>query len=128
MFYVLDLGCASPLVNCPVFDAHGHFVAVPDLLDEVAGLAMEYDGVGWRSDRTSAGHRDPDQHREDNAREELLERTGLIVVRADKVDLTRRRSRLSQRLRAARSDGLRRDRSRDAWSLFSPADWLGAPA
>ncbi len=108
MFWVLDLGLPPPLVNRAVFDRHGRFLGVPDLLDVEAGLAIEYDGVSWRSTTTAEGHRDPDQHRADNVREESLERAGLIVVRADKVDLTRERPRLARRLLAARAEGLRR--------------------
>lgn len=69
-----------------------------------------------------------DQHREDNAREELFERAGLIVARADKGDLTRYRTRLRNRLGAARSDGLRRDRNRDGWTIEPPDHWYGMPA
>jgi hypothetical protein len=120
LFWVLELELPTPLVNRPVFDLSGRFLGVPDLLDEASGLAMEYDGTAWRSDLKPSGHRDPDQHREDNVREELLERSGLIVLRADKVDLTRERRRLRQRLLAARADGLRRDRTRDRWTIQTP--------
>jgi hypothetical protein len=128
MLWVLELGLPAPLVNRPVFDRSGRFLGIPDLLDEQAGLALEYDGMRWRSDRVAAGHRDPDQHREDNAREELFERAGLIVVRADKVDLIRLRRRLIQRLLDARTDGLQRDRRRDRWTIEEPPGWLGVPA
>jgi hypothetical protein len=117
MFHVLDLLLPTPLVNRPVFDANGRLLGVPDLLDEEAGLVIEYDGGRWRSLTRAAGHRDEAQHREDNVREELFERAGLVVVRCDKHDLTRQRPRLAARLRAARADGLARDRSRDRWSV-----------
>jgi len=128
MLYVLDLGQATPLVNSPVFDLDGTFLGAPDLLDVEAGLAMEFDGGRWASAGPSAGHRDPNQHREDNAREELLERAGLIVTRADSGDLRRYRSRLRARLVAARADGLVRDPRRDRWTLQAPPGWLGLPA
>lgn len=127
MFWVVDLGLPVPLVNPPIFDQDGTFLGIPDLLDEAAGLAMEYDGARWSSAIT-AGHRDVDQHRRDNHREEAFERTGLIVVRADKADLTRERAKLAMRLRAARADGLRRDRRRDRWTLRQPPGWWGLPA
>jgi hypothetical protein len=63
-----------------------------------------------------------------NAREERLERAGLIVVRVEKSDLTKHRVRLAERIRSARADGLRRDRSRDRWTLDEPDDWFGLPA
>jgi hypothetical protein len=128
MLYVLDLGFPSPEVNVPVFDLSGRFVGAPDLLDVDAGLAMEYDGAAWTTALRSRGHLDPDQHREDNVREELLERTGLIVSRAVKKDLTHYRRRLLGRIAAARADGLGRHRSRDRWTLEPPEGWLGLPA
>ena len=55
-------------------------------------LAIEYDGATWRSDR-AYGHRDSEQHREDNAREERLE-----VWRRISTDLTPRHlDRIAQR-------------------------------
>lgn len=111
-----------------IFDRAGRFLGVPDLLDVDAGLVLEYDGGSWNSTRTPGGHRDRDQHREDNAREELFERAGLLVVRADKGDLSRYRRRLRDRLTAARCDGLRRDRSRDGWTLQPPDHGYGMPA
>lgn len=128
MLWVLELGFEAPLVNRPVFDRYENFLGAPDLLDVEAGLVIEYDGGTWTNSRTPGGHRDPDQHREDNVREELFERAGLIVVRADKGDLTRYRARLRDRLRSARADGLRRDRSRDGWTLDQPERWYGMPA
>lgn len=127
MFWVLELCLPTPLVNRPVFDVQGRFLGTPDLLDEEAGVALEYDGARWPSTLT-AGHRDVHQHRHDNHREERFERTNLIVVRADKYDLTRERPLLAGRLRSARRDGLRRDRTRDRWTLEAPPGWMGMPA
>ncbi len=119
MFWVLDLGLPSPLVNPPVYNEREEFLGEPDLLDVEAGLALEYDGVSWRAER-ALGHRDEEQHREDNVREESLERTGLIVARTGKRDLTRYRSQLGRRLLSARADGLSRDRRRDRWFVTEP--------
>lgn len=116
MFWVLDLGLPSPLVNRAVYNERGEFLGEPDLLDVEAGLALEYDGASWHAER-KLGHRDEKQHREDNVREELLERTGLIVCRTGKPDLTEYRSQLGRRLLAARADGLSRDRRRDCWFI-----------
>ncbi len=127
MFYVLDLRLPSPQVNQPVFDARGNLLGVPDLLDEEAGLAVEYDGARW-SRQSDGGHREREQHREDNAREERLERVRLIVVRAEKADLTRFRSSLARRITEGRADGLSRDRRRDQWTIEPPPDWFGLPA
>ena len=100
---------------------------MPNLLQPESALVIEYDGAGWSSGRQH-GHRDRDQHREDNQREERLERAGLVVVRVDKADVTQHRTALAARLRAAQADGLGRDRSRDRWTLEEPAHWIGLPA
>ncbi|MDN5762950.1 MAG: hypothetical protein L0H41_11605 [Microlunatus sp.] len=100
---------------------------MPDLLDVEAGLAIEYDGARWRSTR-AAGHRDRDQHREDNVGEERLERAGLEAVRVDKTDLTRYQQKLRERLVSARDDGSHRNRRRDRWTIEEPQGWLGLPA
>jgi hypothetical protein len=68
MFAVLELGLIALQPNRAVFDRAGNLLGVPDLLDVEAALAIEYDGVRWRSAR-SKGDRDREQHREDNARE-----------------------------------------------------------
>lgn len=94
----------------------GRFVAMPDLFDEDAGLALEYDGATWEGER-SAGHRDPEQHREDNVREEAMERLGVLVVRAGAGDLGAHRVQTAYRVRRARLDGLGRNRLRDRWVL-----------
>ncbi len=117
MLYVLELSAPDPLVNCPVYDDSGRLLGIPDLLDVEAGLALEYDGDSWTDRARPKGHRDHDQHREDNAREEQFERTRLIVVRAGRADLGRHRAQLRFRLREARVDGLARDRTRDRWQL-----------
>ena len=127
VFAVTELGWADLEPNRAVFDLDGRLLGVPDLLDAEAGLVLEYDGARWSSGRAN-GHRDREQHREDNVREERLERAGLIVVRADSSDLVRHRTALAGRLRAARTDGLARDRTRDRWTLTEPSTWVGLPA
>jgi len=127
LFAELELGLRRFEPNRAVFDRSGNLLGVPDLLDAAAALALEYDGATWKSVR-ARGHRDREQHREDNAREERLERAGLIVVRAEKSDLTMHRVRLAERIRSAHADGLSRDRGRDRWTLDDPDDWLGLPA
>lgn len=129
MFAVEELGWTHLQPNVPVFESGSSMLGllgIPDLLDVEAGLALEYDGARWRD--SDSGHRERQQHREDNAREERLERAGLVVVRVEKADLTTHRDRLASRLRSARSDGLRRDRSRDRWTIDEPEHWIGLPA
>jgi hypothetical protein len=112
VFAALELGLTALQPNRAVFDRAGNLLGIPDLLDVESALALEYDGARWRSER-STGHRDREQHREDNAREERLERAGLIVVRAERSDLTKHRRRLADRIWSAYADGLQRDRGRD---------------
>ncbi|HEY0237863.1 MAG TPA: hypothetical protein VGC37_04385 [Friedmanniella sp.] len=114
LVYVQDVGGPDPLLNASLLDLDGRFVAMPDLFDEEAGLAMEYDGASWAGERP-LGHRDVDQHRSDNVREEVMERRNVIVVRADAHDVGPYRHRTAARIQAARQDGLRRDRRRDRW-------------
>lgn len=127
MFALLEVGLTDLEPNRAVFGRAGELIGIPDLLAVDAGLALEYDGATWRSAR-AAGHRDREQHREDNAREERLERAGLIVVRAEKSDLIRHRAALADRIRSAHADGLTRDRTRDRWTLDEPTGWYGLPA
>jgi hypothetical protein len=112
MFYRRVAGLPRPEVNVPVFTKDGRFVGKPDLLDEEAGLAVEFDGKE---------HRGREQHRDDNLREEGLEEVNLVVSRVDSLDLRDRRS-LRERLRAAYARGQARDRRRDRFTTEEP-DW-----
>lgn len=114
MFYQVEAGLPRPLVNQPVFDPYGNLAGIPDLLDVEAGLASESDG---------SGHREPEQHRRDNAREEGLEALNLVVTRSDHIDLRQHRVRLRHRLLDGYARGMRRDRSQDRWTLEQP-DWF----
>lgn len=127
LFATLEVGLDTLQPNRAVFDLSGRLLGIPDLLDADAGLAIEYDGASWRAER-SHGHRDRRQHREDNIREERLERAGLVVVRVDKADLTQHGAELAGRLRAGHAAGLDRDRRRDGWTLDEPEGWYGLPA
>jgi hypothetical protein len=116
LVYVQDVGALEPLLNPTLLDLGGRFLAMPDLFDEEAGLAIEYDGASWVGERP-LGHRDAEQHREDNVREEAMERRRVIVVRADARDVGIFRRQTASRLQAARMEGLARDRSRDRWLI-----------
>lgn len=118
LFAQLELRLPELLVNVPVFDLDGTFLGAPDLLDVEAGLALEFDG---------AGHRERERHRTDNVREEGFERHGLVVVRADSLDLTQHRPELGRRVVAGRLDGLRNPAPR-RWTAEAPSWWRGLPA
>lgn len=121
LLYGDEFGKVPLLLNPTLLDAAGRFVAIPDLFDEEAALALEYDGASWDSER-AAGHRDERQHREDNVREEAMERLGVIVLRAGAGDLAQFRRQSAYRMRQARADGLARDRRRDRWIVRPNAD------
>lgn len=72
-----DAGLPPLLVNTPVHDLRGDFIGIPDLLEPLAGLVIEYDGEY---------HRELAQHAADNAREEQFEAHGLSVVRVTSLD------------------------------------------
>ena len=115
--YVLGLGAPTPLLNPRVHDRLGRFLGIPDLLDCLAGLVLEYDGESWQDSARPAGHLDPEQHREDNVREEWFERNGLLVLRATRSDLARHRAGLISRMGAARAEGLLRGPARWTWQV-----------
>jgi hypothetical protein len=115
VFYVVDLGLPRPEVNKPIFDKRdGRLIGLGDLLDEEAGTVLEFDGRHHRWRR---------QHNADNVREGDFEGLGLIVTRADSLDLTEQRPRLARRIRSARERGLNRDRSKDLWTTEEPQWW-----
>lgn len=111
-----EAGAGPFLVNAPVFDPSGRLVGIADLLDEEAGLILEYDG---------ADHRQLRRHSHDNAREEDLEALGLTVVRATSHDQTRLAD-LDRRIRVGRRRGLVRQRRFDRWTTVPPAWWYGS--
>ena len=107
LVWVLDARLPPPEVNAEVFNLDGWLLGIGDLLDSDAGMLGEYDG---------GGHRDAERHTTDNAREEWLEDSGLIVVRATSIDVGRERRRTAIRLVTAHRRGKGRDRSRDRWT------------
>lgn len=115
VFYVVTAGLPQPQVNRPVFDLEGKLLGIPDLLDEEAGLVTEFDGQD---------HRERRRHRADNVREESFESAGLVVCRADSLDLLRHRPSLKTRLRDGYRRGMRRGRAADRWTTTAPRWWL----
>lgn len=113
MFYQQQAGLPHPEVNVPIFDLDERFLGIVDLFDEEAGLVTEFDGQDHRLRR---------QHQADNVREEKLEGVNLTVCRVDSLDM-RQPVPLAERLRARRTQGLRRDRRQDGWTLDEPGWW-----
>ncbi|WP_148576127.1 hypothetical protein [Nocardioides caldifontis] len=92
LVWVVDAGLPPPLVNVAVHDRTGRLLGYPDLLDPVAGLAIEYDGED---------HRSAQRHSDDVDREAGFREVGLEMARVTSGDLRDRR-RLVHRLLAAR--------------------------
>jgi hypothetical protein len=111
LVWQLDAGLPRPLVNQPVWDREGRMLGIADLLDEEAGLVGEFDG---------ADHRTAARHTADLARQERLERCGLVVVRVTGLDLRDPR-RVVERLRFQRSRGRFLPPAARGWTTSPPS-------
>ncbi|MCW2855192.1 MAG: hypothetical protein JWR52_807 [Marmoricola sp.] len=110
LVWILDAGLPPPLCNSPVFDLAGQLLGYPDLLDPVAGVIGEYDGVD---------HLERDRRRGDIEREQRFRDHGFeyfTVVRGDLRDPDR----VVRRMRAARNRALFLPASRRSWTLDAP--------
>ncbi len=104
-----------PLIRCnqPVFDRRGSFIGTPDLIDEEAGLLVEYKG---------SDHADRKQWAADIKREAVFRNHGLEIV--DVVAADRRSpSALAARMHAARERAAFAAPSTRAWTLEQPHWW-----
>lgn len=108
----LDAGLPDLLTNRPIFDRSGRHLATPDLLDEEAGVVVEYGG---------AVHLDPAMRRTDIGREELFRTLGLEVVL---VTAGMTRESVAARMMAARARALFLSESRRAWTVHAPSWWI----
>ena len=108
-----DVDLTALLVNVPVFSLAGRHLGNPDLLDPVAGLALEYDG---------AGHRSVSRQRSDNLREEELRAHGVEVLRVTSLDLLRPVA-LGRRLLGVRARCAFLAPHARAWTLQPPPGW-----
>ena len=84
-------GVPEPLVNRPVLDEAGRFIALPDLQVPAARVAIEYDGDVHRTDART--------WRRDIERRQRLEDAGWVVVTATADDVLRDPGRLVGRVR-----------------------------
>ncbi|MBB6628349.1 hypothetical protein H5V45_13565 [Nocardioides sp. KIGAM211] len=113
LVWVLDAGLpADVLVNCPVHDKWGRLLGIADLLDPVAGLAVEFDG---------ADHRGAGRHTRDVAKDEAFRDSGLEVARVTGLDLADR-PHVVRRLLAAHARAT--SRPRGTWEARPPASTL----
>lgn len=113
LLWVQLAGQREPLCNPPVFDMSGRHVGTPDLLDPVAGVAGEYEGVVHLHRR---------QRGMDVRREQAFKDVGLEcfpVVAEDWAD----EHRIAARIRSAYARAAARPVSERAWTLEQPAWW-----
>ncbi len=107
----LDAGLAGLHVNVPVFDLRGREICLPDLLDEEAGLVIEYDG---------AAHRRAQRQHRDIVRAEACRRVGLEYCAVSSLDT---RDTILDRLASTRARAQFLPAHRRAWTLVRPPGW-----
>jgi hypothetical protein len=118
LIWVLDAGLPRPLVNHPVWDLTGRLLGIADLLDEKAGLVVEFDG---------AEHRKARRHTSDVAREDRMRRAGLEYVKVTGLDVPRR-DLVADRMLSARTRALWLPPDLRRWTTVPPAGWRPEPS
>ncbi|KQZ66849.1 hypothetical protein ASD66_17655 [Nocardioides sp. Root151] len=108
LIWEVDAGLPRPLCNPTLYSSSGRFLARPDLLDRVAGVVGEYDGI----------HHDADPQRgRDNTREQRLRNHGLEYFAAVRGELAAKI--MVPRMHAARARAAT-SRMPRAWTLVRP--------
>ncbi len=102
-------GWGRPLINRPILDLEGRWIATPDLVDVERGVVGEYAG---------ADHRDIDRHEEDIAREADLRDAGLEYVEVVGRDLAHH-DRVIRRMERAAARAVHLERR---WQV-APVGW-----
>jgi hypothetical protein len=110
----LDAGLPRPLTNVPVFDRAGNHIGTPDLLDPVAGLAVEYNG---------ATHLQGARRARDVRREEAFRHVGLECLTVLAGDSSNRPL-LAGRMIAARERALWLPEDARRWTIQPPPWWI----
>lgn len=114
LLWVLLAGLPEPLCNRPVFDMSGRHLGTPDLLDPVAGVAGEYEGVVHLARR---------QRGVDVRREQALRAAGLELFPVVGDDW-RDELQIAARIRSAYARAARRPASDRRWTIETPAWWV----
>ncbi|WP_154402218.1 hypothetical protein [Ornithinimicrobium cavernae] len=109
-YHWIQAGLPTPVVNQPVHDLRGDFVARVDLCDPETGLAAEYQGLPHRVDLAEEL---------DEKRAKRLRRMNLEVVEVWKEDRPRIETILLESARRAKD----RDVRLDAWVCPEVEDW-----
>ena len=105
------LGLRALRTNQPIFDLYGRLVCIADLVDEQAGLVLEYDG---------AEHRTAERQHRDVVRTEACRAVGLEQCTVTSKDL-RDTDALAARISASRRRAA--EQKRRAWTLERPPGW-----
>jgi hypothetical protein len=112
--WMLDAGLPRPRCNVPVFDLSGRHIGTPDLLDEEAGVAGEYDGSFHLAGRARA---------KDVRREADLRSVGLEyfpAVAGDWLD----RAALVERMLATHARARLANPQARRWTTTPPPWWI----
>lgn len=115
LVWTLDARLPAPRVNQPIWDRDGRLLGIADLLDVEAGLVGEFDG---------ADHRAAARHTSDLARQERLERCGLVVARFTGIDLLDPAT-VAARIRFQRGRAQFLPPTERAWTVTPPQGWRG---
>jgi hypothetical protein len=114
LLWVLLAGLPEPLCNRPVFDHSGRHIGTPDLLDPVAGVAGEYEGVV---------HLERRQRGVDVRREQVLRDVGLEVFPVVATDWADEAA-IAARIRSAYARAAARPVSSRGWTVEQPSWWV----
>lgn len=114
LIWTLDAELPRPRTNVPVFDRSGRLLGTPDLLDEEAGVIVEYDGAM----HLAGQRRRSDRHREERFRDVGLEY--VVLMSGDVSD----RVGTAERMEAARRRARFAAESARLWTTRPPAWWV----
>lgn len=114
LIWQLDAGRPRPLCNRPVFDRTGRLIGTPDLIDPVAGVVGEYEGVVHLAGK---------QRAVDVTRESAFRRVGLEPVVMTAADL-RDHAGFVRRLDDAYARARHQAESTRMWTITSPHWWI----
>lgn len=114
LLWVRLAGLPQPLCNVPVFDHAGRHIGTPDLMDPVAGVVGEYEGV-VHLDRGRRGH--------DVRREQAFRAVGLEYFPVVVNDWSDRES-IAARIRAAYARAAGWSAIERAWTIEPPSWWV----